>query len=212
MTTFTRIKCDIGTRFQFPDLDPDFTNMMNQLREYNLGSSSCTCSDLEDHPFRFPLLTYLKEITPKTQYSDDLHNEVREHDRQFSSGLLFRAMVVFNPPVKTLTKFGLDEKRSLIIYMALPIAEDLGLVVQLPAASYSKNQRVIADPTNFINGPLQVNFHQGDRLWYNDRLYELLEHIEGAYFGNTPISTYFTLTYNLYRPETNVLESGQTTM
>jgi hypothetical protein len=185
--------------------------MMNLVREWNLGHSCCSCAscDSTDYPRRFPLMRYVAQTTEKEQYIDDLHMEVREKDKTFSPAQIFRAHITVEPTKKDLSKFGVDEERDAMLYLSLPVLEDLGLVTQLPKVRYEYNRRVIDDANDLDNGPLVFQVHIGDRFWFQDRLYVIQSYHEDQYWGNTPIAMYLVCTANLYRPETSSLEIGE---
>ena len=108
--------CNVGTNLKFSCLEPEFTTMMNLVREYNLGSAACKCESCEDYPSRYPIIRYIKNVTPKTQYLDDLHQEVLSPDEQFEDTLPFRALVVVQPVRSMLTKYGIDDERDGEVY------------------------------------------------------------------------------------------------
>lgn len=193
------------TNFIFPSLEPAFSTYMSLVREYNLGYPRCGAD--EDDPWfhRFPLITYLRNVTPPDQFTDDLHQEVREEDKKWEQ-YEFRCNVVPNPNEQELTKFGIDEKVDVLAYPALPILEDVGLAYQAPAQVHVGTKTVVLDPNNYVNGPIIFLLSPGDRFWWNDKLFEVTNVSPWNFFGNTSIPMYVTLAASLHRPSTIDLE------
>ena len=202
--------CDAntGTSFNFPSLEPAFSTFYNMIRDYNRGWARCNAG--EDDPWfhRFPLITYLLDVTPKSQYTDDLHDEVLQNDMHWRQ-LEFRCHVTVDPKKQELDKFGLDEKVDLMAYPSLPVLEDLGLVTQGAKELFVGPRRVIPDISDYNNGPLMFACCPGDRLWWARELFEVQTVYPYQYYGNTNIPMYLVLVCNRFRPVSSELEEGK---
>jgi hypothetical protein len=189
-------------------LEPDFSTFYQIVRDYNRGWPRCNAGDDDPWFHRFPLITYLRNATPNTQFTDDLHMEVLQNDMQWEQYEL-RCHVSIQPKVQELNKFGLDEKRDLLAYPCLPILEDLGLAVQGAGELYVGPTKIVPDQLDFNNGPIRFLTAPGDRLWFANHQYEVLSVHEWNYLGNTNVPMYVVLTCNLFRPNTPSVEAGE---
>lgn len=199
----------LGTTFSFPPLEPTFTAVYNMVRDYNLGWARCNAD--EDDPWfhRFPLVTYLRNITPPTQYTDELHMEVLQPDMQWAQYEM-RCLVTLNPSEQELTKYGLDLKLDILLYPCLPLLEDLGLAVQAPGELYVGPRKVVPNETDYNNGPIRFLCAPGDRAWVYGQLFEIQHVYPWNYLGNTNIPLYLVMAANRYRPDTPEVELGRT--
>ncbi len=179
------------------------------VRDWNLGWARCNAGDDDPWFHRFPLITYLRNVTPATQYTDDIHMEVLQSDMQWTQYEM-RCMVTTEPKQQELDRFGLDEKVEILAYPCLPLLEGLGLAIQGPGELYVGPKKVVPDETSVDNGPILFLCAPGDRLWFFNHLYEVKSVHEWSYFGNTPIPMYLVLACNRYRPDTPEIEEGRT--
>jgi len=212
VTNACKPNCGRGTTLQYPCIEPQFSTVMDQIRDYVLGSPNCTCDAINlecTTPNRFPILHWLTECTPDSQRIDDLHREVLPADKQFEVPKLFRATVEVQPIQKMLKKYGMDVERVITVTIALPILEDLGLVEQLPKTYYPGNQRQVPDVNDKADGPLHFKIKEGDRFWYDNLRYRVLTVAETQFFGNTAIPLYLRIDSTLHRANVRDIETAQ---
>lgn len=184
------------TSLLYSSIEPDFTTMMMQLHEY-------ATDIMPNGVTRFPTLTYRRRVTPDDNLIDDLHIEALPHNRVWID-YEFPIHVEANPKRQELSKFGIDEPRDLLAYFALPVLEENSLVIQENAKVVTGGQAVDADPATQDGGPLLFLVNIGDRLFFQNYLYEILTIHEDQFFGNTEIPCWLVATLQKWRPNVPV--------
>ena len=182
------------TTLQFSDFEPDFSTMMMMLHEY--------ASDVMPNSLtRFPVLKYRRFTTPTSQHTDSLHTESLPANEQFVEYDL-PIYVSAQPKRQELSKFGIDEPRDLLIYIALPVLEENGLVVQ-------KNRQIVVggieqdDPEDTgDHGPLLFLCRPGDRVFFQGHQYVCLTSYEDQFFANSEIPTWLVFACQKWQPDT----------
>jgi len=180
------------TDLAYSNLEPDFSTMMSQVHEY--------VSDIMPNGItRFPILTYRRRTTPEANQVDDLHDEVLSPNRQWTDyAMPFH--VAAQPKQQALSRFGIDEPRDLLVYFALPILEEQGLVVQQNAKAVVNGVEQDISPVTTDMGPLLFLVSIGDRIFFQGHQYSILTLHEDQFFGNTEIPVYLVAACQKWRP------------
>lgn len=186
------------TQFKFRQYEPDFSTTLEMIHEY--------ATDIQpNHITRFPLLKYRRYTTPVDNLTDDLHEEVMPGRRTYQDYNLF-AYVSAEPKRQELSKFGIDEPRNLMVYLAITVLEEAGLAVQLQAEypeGTTDQDDLVEDPDSKDGGRIRFLVGLGDRFWFQRQEYVILSTHEDQFFGNTAVPTYMVASANLVREDTS---------
>lgn len=182
------------TNLSFSQFSPDFETMMMQLHEY-------ATDIMPNGVTRFPTLTYRKMATPRDTAITDLHLEVLQREKLWDD-FEFPIYVVADPAQKELSKFGIDERRDLMIRIALPVLEEQGLVIQKNAVQFVDGVEVELDPVTVDHGPLHFLANLGDRVFYQGSQYEILDLKPDQFWGNTDIPCWLLGTCEKHKLDT----------
>lgn len=181
-----------NTSLQFSAFEPDFSTQMMLLHDY-------ATDIMPNNLTRFPTLKYRRMTTPTSQKLDNLHSEVLPANDQFTEYDL-PINVTANPKRQELSRFGLDEPRELTLYLALPVLEEHGLVIQ-------KKKQVVVDGAEEDDaedtldmGPLLFLTLIGDRVFFQGHQYVILNIYEDQFFANSEIPMWLVAACNKWQP------------
>jgi len=192
------------SRLLFTEYEPMYTHLWTMIRDFNTGWPRCSPQG-GGGPYRFPVIYYLRNTTPKEHYLDDIHEELDYKHYQWEPHEI-RGYVSLEPPIYELNRFGLDVKVNMLLYLSLPMLEEAGLVYQDLVQQYIGDKAIPLSSTQVDGGPIRYLCGPGDRLWYNGLLYVVKSAYPWQYFGNTNIFWYLVLACDLHRPSIVDLE------
>lgn len=132
----------------------------------------------------FPVVPYRRLLTTVSEL-DDVHGEIPEEYKRWASPIDLRAFVNPEKPMQNLTKFSLEEERSIQGSISVPHLLDSGLATR-PKHSYE---------VTMVAGI-------GDLLVFHDVVYKVLVFKPGARFANTDLILYMDFYAEKYRVTT----------
>mgnify|MGYP003419212713 FL=1 len=181
------------TSLKFSEYEPDFSTAMAMLHE---SATQPVPNGMQS----FPNLKYRRRTTDNADRIDDLHHEVFQPNNSWQE-YSFPAHIEAQPKQQLLTRYGIDEPRDLLVYIALPVLEQHGLVVQLPFEVPENNELTVPDEENTDMGRLRFLTQVGDRFWFQNKQYELLTIHEDQFFACTAIPAWLMGTANVWKPD-----------
>lgn len=196
------------TAFQFPNIEPDFSTTCALVHEQAVNV-------LPNHVGRSPLVRYYRRTTTPTRFVNPFHREVPEFREEFEEYDL-RIHFTVNPRTKELSKFGLDERRDILLYFALPVLEEAGIAFQVTRETVERFERrggqissspylsdhlniIFADPSDAEHGRIEFLMRPGDRVFVQHQTYQIQNFYPDQYFGHTSVPMYVVAAAELWR-------------
>ena len=130
----------------------------------------------------FPIIEY-RVLDVEDVQLDEIHLEIDEGEKTFLPAVEIRAYAVPEEEQYTLSRYGLEQVRDLVVQVSIPDLIIADLATQ--------------DLDTFVVTPV---LGIGDRFFYSDIEYDVLERYRGPSFGNTDIPLWFFLNCEKRRP------------
>jgi len=142
-------------------------------------------SMIECHSNRhYPFISYYVLETPTDAELDDIHDEIPEYHKNWSDAVQVKAFALPADQAYPLTKFGIEELREVVLFVAVPCLITAGLAAQ--------------DTTT---GMVTLGVQPGDRFTYSGHLYDILEWRRDKAWANTDTPITFIATAEKVRRE-----------
>lgn len=132
--------------------------------------------------FHYPLIDY-RVLNVADSQLDDVHLEIDEGEKTFLPAVEVRAYVAPDEEQYSLSQYGLEQVRDLVLEISVPDLLESGLITQ--------------DLDTLVITPI---LGIGDRFFYTDIEYDVLERYRGPSFANTDIPLWFILNCEKKRP------------
>lgn len=154
----------------WPDLTPDLALDMEYIKEFS-----------EQH---LPTIPYYSLQTTQAEL-DPVHQEIEEHLKEWSSAISLVTFVRLNPTAKELLKWGIDDKRDVILTPAVVKLLDVGL------ATLSDTKDPTSDPI--------IGVKPGDLFSFDGQQYVVLDYHRESYHANYNKPMYIAISGEINR-------------
>jgi len=167
--------------YQWPNLSIDYARDMEYIKEWS-----------EQH---LPIIPYYSLSTVQDAL-DAVHQEIEEHLKTWSEPVDLHTFVNLNPTEKDLNRYGIDEKRDIVLIPSVVKLVDVGLAT-------------LSNPRSPVSSPV-ILVKPGDKFVFDDKEFEVRDFHREKYHGVSNLPVYIAITGQILRDLSQGLPSPVT--